>query len=74
MTEKLFSKITERVDTIQSKIDFLTEIEMRIDSILNMLVEDDELDLEEEFPEEVETVSEFHYANFVSNTAVSYSE
>jgi len=55
MTDKLFAQISDRIDTIQSKIEFLNEVEMRIDSILSNLIEEleDEEDEEDEDDEEV---------------------
>jgi len=55
MTDKLFDQISDRIDTIQSKIEFLNEVEMRIDSILSNLIEEleDEEDEEDEDDEEV---------------------
>jgi hypothetical protein len=60
MTDKLFAQISDRIDTIQSKIEFLNEVEMRIDSILSNLIEeleddeDEDEDDEEVVEEEVE--------------------
>jgi hypothetical protein len=48
MTDKLFDQISDRVDTIQEKVDFLLEIEMRIDSILSSIfdAEDEEIEIQ----------------------------
>ena len=47
MTDKLFDQISDRVDKIQEKVDFLLEIEMRIDSILSSIfdTEDEEIEI-----------------------------
>jgi hypothetical protein len=48
MTDELFNQISDRIDIIQSKIEFLNEVEMRIDSILGNLIEEEEEEEEEE--------------------------
>jgi hypothetical protein len=63
MTNKLFDQISDRIDTIQSKIEFLNEVEMRIDSILSNLIEEleddeDEDEDDEEVVEEEDILSE----------------
>jgi hypothetical protein len=57
MTDKLFNQISDRIDTIQSKIEFLNEVEMRIDSILSNLIEELEDD-EDEDEDDEEVVEE----------------
>ena len=54
MTDKLFNQISDRINTIQSKIEFLNEVEMRIDSILSNLIEELEDDEDEDDEEVVE--------------------
>ena len=58
MTDKLFAQISDRIDTIQSKIEFLNEVEMRIDSILSNLIEELEDDEDEDEDEDDEEVVE----------------
>jgi AAA15 family ATPase/GTPase len=42
MSEKVFDKISERIDSFHSKIEFLIDAEMRIDAIFNILINDEE--------------------------------
>jgi hypothetical protein len=69
MTEKLFEEISNRVDKIQSKIDFLNELEMRIDTILGNLTEEPEEDEEEE-----DDVLLIGLKDLVANTSFTYTE
>ena len=71
MTEKLFEEISNRVDKIQSKIDFLNELEMRIDTILGNLTEEPE---EEEEEEEEDDVLLIGLKDLVANTSFTYTE
>lgn len=72
MTEKLFDQISNRVDRIESKIEFFNELEMRIDSALNQLVED-EVE-EEEDEEEEDDVLLIGLKDLVANTSFTYTE
>ena len=71
MTEKLFEEISNRVDKIQSKIDFLNELEMRIDTILGNLTEEPE---DEEEDEEEDDVLLIGLKDLVANTSFTYTE
>jgi hypothetical protein len=68
MTEKLFDQISNRVDRIENKIEFFNELEMRIDSALNQLVED------EEEEEEDDSFPSIRLEELVSNTNITYTE
>jgi hypothetical protein len=72
MTEKLFEEISNRVDKIQSKIDFLNELEMRIDTILGNLTEEPEDEEEEEDDEEDGLL--IGLKDLVANTSFTYTE
>jgi hypothetical protein len=67
MTEKLFDQISNRVDRIENKIEFFNELEMRIDSALNQLVEDEEEEEDDSFPS-------IRLEELVSNTNITYTE
>jgi hypothetical protein len=77
MTEKLFEEISNRVDKIQSKIDFLNELEMRIDTILGNLTEepeDEEDDEEDDEENDKEDVLLIGLKDLVANTSFTYTE
>jgi len=78
MTEKLFEEISNRVDKIQSKIDFLNELEMRIDTILGNLTEEPEDEDEEEEKDDEEDdegdVLLIGLKDLVANTSFTYTE
>jgi len=75
MTEKLFEEISNRVDKIQSKIDFLNELEMRIDAILSNLTEEPEDEEEEDEEEDDEgDVLLTGLKDLVANTSFTYTE
>jgi len=77
MTEKLFEEISNRVDKIQSKIDFLNELEMRIDTILGNLTEepeDEEEDDEDDEEDDEGDVLLTGLKDLVANTSFTYTE